>query len=237
MTKEIKTAVILAAGAGIRMRDFIEKPKGFIEINNEPIIITSVKKLLFQGIGRIIIVTGYNVEYYEELAKIFPQIELVFNSKYLNTGHLYSLYCIKNLIKEDILLLESDIIYESKALEELLKSKSSNAIILSGISGTGDEVFVEDHERLLVKMSKNLKDLGHVYGEYIGISKLSLAILLKIFEIVESDFNTYILESYDTCGISLASQILPVACIKIENLAWGEIDDYDMFKRVVEIFK
>jgi len=237
MNKKIETAVILAAGAGVRIRDFTEKPKGFIKINNEPIIITSIEKLLFCGIKRILIVIGYNFQYYEELSKLYPEIELILNDKYLITGHLYSLYCIKEVINEDILLLESDIIYESRALDELLISECVDGVVISDVSGSGDEVFVEDKSDFLIKMSKNLDDLRHIHGEFVGISKLSFNMLLKIFDIVESDFNLYVLGSYDTCGISLACQMSPIKCIKIKDLAWGEIDDLKMFKRAAEIFK
>jgi 2-aminoethylphosphonate-pyruvate transaminase len=65
----MRTAVILAAGMGIRLgSELTDRPKGFLELGDRPIIEESVQRLSDAGIERIVIVTGYGAEHYEKLA-------------------------------------------------------------------------------------------------------------------------------------------------------------------------
>lgn len=66
----VKTAVILAAGRGTRLKELgKEIPKGFLQLGEKPIIQESIEKLVRAGIERVIIVTGHCAEKYEELAR------------------------------------------------------------------------------------------------------------------------------------------------------------------------
>ena len=63
--KVIKTAVILAAG---RTAEF-DRPVGMLEIEDFKLIDRTLNILKENGINKIIIVTGYESEYYEEYFK------------------------------------------------------------------------------------------------------------------------------------------------------------------------
>ena len=119
----IKTAVILAAGLGSRLKDRTKNmPKGFLEINGKSLIEESIKKLISVGIKEIIIGTGYLPEFFEGLKTKYNCVKCVFNPKYAETGSAYTLYNMKDVIKSDFLLLESDLIYEKRALDILISS-------------------------------------------------------------------------------------------------------------------
>ena len=56
----METAVILAAGMGIRIRKYLgEIPKGMIKIDDQSILQRSINLLLEKDINKIYIVTGY----------------------------------------------------------------------------------------------------------------------------------------------------------------------------------
>jgi len=117
----VKTAVILAAGRGTRLKELgKEIPKGFLQLGEKPIIVESLEKLSAAGIERVVIVTGHCAEKYEELARSgngeaeiqgqtelrgpsdtgtrssaranLPRIVTVHNDRYADSGSLYSLY-------------------------------------------------------------------------------------------------------------------------------------------------
>src|SRR6478736_5170245 len=143
----IKTAVILAAGMGSRISKRAgNRPKGFLMIDEKSIIEHSISKLIEAGVKTISIGTGYMKEEYEKLMVRYPQIKCVYNSRYETTGSLFTLYQFKNYIKEDFLLLESDVIYEKNALETLVNHSRSDVILASKLNGAGDEVYIEDDE-------------------------------------------------------------------------------------------
>jgi choline kinase len=235
----INTALILAAGMGVRLKDVIsDRPKGFLKIDTFPIIERSVMQLQSIGIDDIIIVTGFESKYYETLAKRFNGIRIVNNKNYARSGSMYSFWCAKELLSGSFLLLESDIVYETRALERLVATHKSNAILTSGPTSAGDEVWVEMRDGRVSSLSKhiahhkNAKDLSSVPNEMVGISKISPKLLKVMFEYAESYFNQFDWNlNYEDC-ISTIAQKMDVFSCNIGDLLWGEIDDHSQFKRV-----
>ncbi len=61
----VNTAVILAAGMGIRLRNVIGLcPKGMLKIEGKSIIVRSLESLKKEGISRAVIVTGFQERMY-----------------------------------------------------------------------------------------------------------------------------------------------------------------------------
>ncbi len=239
MKNNITQAVILAAGMGVRLKELNQGiPKGFISLAEEtPIIEHSIESLLACGITDIIIVTGFMDEYYENLRSRYPQIRTVRNEKYSETGTMYSLWCARNLLTTDFILLESDLIYEVRAIRELLDSSIKDSILISGKTEAGDEVYVEADGDRVKQISKNKKVLDSIVGEFIGVSRLSYDFYLKLIQMAEEGFDSDLKISYDMdCFVSVAEKI-PLGFLKIENLLWAEIDDGSQLKRAQKIWK
>lgn len=241
---QIDTALILAAGMGVRFRDVVsDRPKGFLEINAFPIVERSVMQLQSIGIGDIIIVTGFESRYYETLAKRFNGIRIVDNKNYARSGSMYSFCCAKELLSSSFLLLESDIVYETRALERLMATHKSNAILTSGPTSAGDEVWVEMRDGRVRSISKHIahhkraKGLSSVLSELVGISKISPRLFKMMLEYAESYFNQFDwCLDYEECISNIAHKMDVFSC-KIGDLLWGEIDDRSQFRRVqAEVF-
>ena len=92
----MNTAVILAAGLGSRLKNFIgENPKGSIKLGSQTIIERSIDILKRIGISKIIIGTGYASSYYEG----FEDNQSIFcikNSLFKTTGSFFTLYNLYN---------------------------------------------------------------------------------------------------------------------------------------------
>jgi len=214
-------AVILAAGLGSRIRGYHDLPKGFIRVGEDPIIIESINTLKQYGINDILIVTGYRSDFYENLAEDVSGITTVFNSDYNHSGSLYSLYCAKDWAKEDFLLLESDLLYEARAVDIILKAEQPTVILLSGPTQSSDEIYVEaDHHRL-VNMSKKIDILNanHVFGEFVGINKLSLQDFQQLISIVENDTTLLNSGHYEEHGLVALTKQRSVYCLKVPDLS------------------
>ena len=239
MKKNITQAIILAAGMGVRLKELNRGvPKGFISLGGDkPIIEHSIDVLLACGIEDIIIVTGFMDEHYENLRFRYPQIKTVRNEKYSETGTMYSLWCARNLVNTDFILLESDLIYEIRAIKELLESASENSILISGKTDAGDEVYVEAEDNWVKQISKNKKALSSIVGEFIGVSKLSYNFYLKLIQIAEEGFESNLLISYDMdCFVSVAENN-HLGFLKIENLLWAEIDDVSQLNKAAKVWE
>lgn len=233
----ISQAVILAAGMGSRIRDTHILPKGFIQLGSITLIEESIKKLHNQGIEQILIVTGFSAQYYETLAKSL-RFSIVFNPYYHCYGSLYSLYCAKQWVGDDFLLLESDIFYEERALEKIMQDSNPTSIIISGETQSGDEVYVQTQENKLFQMSKQKNKLTQedVAGEFVGINKIALRDFQYLINQLES--NPIVLQSgnYEEDGLVMLAQDRTMTCLKIPDLLWGEIDNNAQFERAKKIY-
>ena len=230
----IKEAVILAAGMGTRLSDAMDgKPKGFIIFDRHPIIEESVRKLLKYGIERIWIVTGYEPQNFEILTEKYPgSVQTIWNQEFENSGTMYSLYCVREYVNGLFLLLESDIIYEEKALKAVINSPSDECILLSGFTKSGDEVFVETKDNHLVDMSKEKEQLNsEPSGELVGIVKVSPKLFTCMQRHAKEQFVHSLFYDYETDALVAAAKEIDIDCLVIENLVWAEIDDEVHLKR------
>ncbi|CAG0944746.1 Bifunctional IPC transferase and DIPP synthase [Gammaproteobacteria bacterium] len=230
----IRSAVILAAGQGQRLRAEVDGyPKGFLRLGERPIVEESILRLLAQGIDDVVIVTGYCAGHYEALARDYAdRVRTVHNADFARSGSMYSLYCAREAVQGPFLLLESDLIYEPRALQVLLAQPAADAILLSGPTGAGDEVYVEAPGGLLRAMSKDRSRLGAaVSGELVGISLISAGLFALMQDIAAQAFGRSLKFDYETDCLVAAARERPIACPLVPDLLWGEIDDPAQLRR------
>ncbi len=222
----MKTAVIMAAGTGSRFGHYTESiPKGFIEVCGKPMVISSIHTLLSAGFEKIIIGTGYHSEYYERLAEEFSQITCCYNERYMDTNSMFTLYNCRDLILSDFLLLESDLIFEDRAITDLLKSRHDTVMLASSLTDTQDEYFIEtDKNNFLLNVSPDRKELDTVSCEFVGIHRISLPYYREMCRIAEGVFLKNPQIGYEFI-IRDASRKMPCKVHRIDDLAWHEIDD------------
>lgn len=239
MTHSVITAVILAAGLGSRLKALdMDKPKGFLKLGQKSIIEESIERLQNSGVGKIIIVTGHQAGHYHQLQRAYPElIETVHNPLFAESGSMYSLSLVRVRVQEDFLLLESDLIYEQRALSVCQNYPQDNVVLLSGKTLAGDEVFVEtDSQNRLKAMSKDRHLLGdQIAGELVGISKISRPLFQVMLDDADRCFLKTLQMDYETEGLVKAAKTYPVYCHQVEDLIWTEIDDENHLERATAL--
>ena len=232
----INSAAILAGGSGTRLGSLAEgRPKGFLTLGRRPIIEESIEKLLHCGIAQIVIGTGFGARYYDRLAERYPQVHCVLNVDYERSGSMYTLYQLRDLLSERFLLLESDIVYERAALEAVIQSEHDVVVLASGPTDSGDEVFIEaDDSSNLVAMSKARDSLSRVDAELVGISSISSAAYLAMCGFADGEFERTLDLDYEHALVGIARD-MPVRVLRLDGLAWAEIDDESHLRRVREV--
>lgn len=229
MTQTIETAVILAAGRGTRLQPYtFDIPKGFMQVGEEKLIERSVRLLKESGIKNIIIGTGHLHEHYVAFAKK-NGLKTFLSPDFATTGSFHTLIYGSDLIKGDFLLLESDLLYHSNAIKGLLMSANEDVILTSGFTQSNDEVYVEIIDGKLKNLSKKKEELGSIDAELVGIWKISMNLLdkLKVHHL-ESEDGTK--KDYEV-AIAHLSKEYPVNVLKIDDLAWCEIDNQEHLER------
>lgn len=123
-------ALILNSGLGSRMGALTSKhPKCMTEISPTETILSRQLTLLKQeNITDIVITTGYYdqvlIDYCNSLA-LGLNITFVKNHIYDKTNYIYSIYCAKDLLDDDIVLMHGDLVFEPSVLKDLLSCPSS----------------------------------------------------------------------------------------------------------------
>ena len=118
-------AIILAAGMGKRLKELTQdNTKCMVKVDGISLIERALGQLDRLGLSKIVIVVGYEgqklIDYIGTLAVQTPVV-YINNDIYDKTNNIYSLALAKEyLLKEDTLLLESDIIFEEAVLRALV---------------------------------------------------------------------------------------------------------------------
>lgn len=124
-------ALILNSGLGHRMGVLTsEHPKCMTEISCKDTILSRQLKLLSKaGIREVVMTTGYYddilIHYCHSLG-LPLEYTFVKNSLYDQTNYIYSIYCAREALRDqDILLLHGDVVFEASVLDALLNCENS----------------------------------------------------------------------------------------------------------------
>ncbi len=232
MTQTIETAVILAAGRGTRLQPYtFEIPKGFMQVGEEKLIERSIRILKENGIKNIVIGTGHLHEHYEKFAEE-KELTTFLNPDFATTGSFHTLILGSDLIKEDFLLLESDLLYHSNAIRSLMENEQKDIILCSGFTKSNDEVYVKVQNDRLVSLSKKKEELSSFEGELVGIWKISFNLLEKLKNHHLKSRNAR-KKDYEI-AIAQLSENHKVSVLKLDGLVWCEIDNQEHLARAKE---
>ncbi len=175
-------ALILAAGMGKRLKDLTQdNTKCMIKVNGETLIERMLGQLDKLKLSKIILVIGYEgqklVEYINTLDVATP-IEYVNNPIYNKTNNIYSLALAKEyLMKDDTILLESDLIFEDDVLNVLLDDPRDTLAIVdkyeSWMDGTCVKIGDDDSIESFVPGKKFVFEDIPKYYKTVNIYKFS----------------------------------------------------------------
>lgn len=235
----VSTAVILAAGRGMRLGDdFRDRPKGFIACQGTTLVGRSLALLKSCGIRRVVIVTGHCADFYDDLAaRSGGFVTTLFNQRYADNGSLVSLAVALAAVEAPCLVLDSDIVYERRGLAALLSCPMENAALVSGTTDSGDEYYTWANAvqglplPAVRRLSKRLSDEpGAPLGEHVGIIKMGHTLARKIRDAAPQRVKAQPMAFYEDCLIDQLPDC-PMGALHIPDLVWCEVDDQRMLER------
>ena len=130
-------ALILNSGLGSRMGVITtEHPKCMTDISNKNTILSrQLRQLVSFGICEVVMTTGYYdkvlVDYCEKL-HLPLKFTFVNNPIYDTTNYIYSIYCAKDYLKDDdIVLMHGDLVFENLVMEAVMDYDGSCMVVSS----------------------------------------------------------------------------------------------------------
>ena len=124
-------ALILNSGTGSRMGVITkEQPKCMTEVSHRNTILSrQLRQLVSFGIEEVVITTGYYDEVLIDYCNaLYLPLKFTFvnNPLYDKTNYIYSIYCAKDCLKDDdVLLMHGDLVFESLVMEAVIDSGTS----------------------------------------------------------------------------------------------------------------
>ncbi|SCW32701.1 cytidyltransferase-like domain-containing protein [Ruminococcaceae bacterium YRB3002] len=123
-------ALILNSGMGSRMGVLTsEHPKCMTEVSpHDTILSHQLRQLVDVGIKEVVMTTGL---FDEVLIKYCESLELplhytfVKNPVYDKTNYIYSIYCAREYLDDDIILMHGDLVFENEVIDKVMDSETS----------------------------------------------------------------------------------------------------------------
>ncbi|MGP1428876.1 MAG: aminotransferase class I/II-fold pyridoxal phosphate-dependent enzyme [Fusobacterium sp.] len=229
-------AIILAAGMGSRLKELTNNiPKCMIEVNGESLIKRLLKILIKYKVNDVVLVVGYKsevlIDYISKL-ELDIKVTYIYNKEYNTTNNIYSLFLAKpEILKEDILLLESDLIFDEQVIEKLVSSPENNLAVVSPYEHWMDGTCVEIDEKknitnFIFSSDFNFNFTDKLY-KTVNIYKFSLDFMKSYIILLETYLKIKDKKDYYETIFRYLIQIRPkeLKALVLENEKWYEIDN------------
>ncbi|WP_288360324.1 phosphocholine cytidylyltransferase family protein [uncultured Bacteroides sp.] len=184
-------AVILAAGIASRLRPLTDTtPKCLLKIGDRCLLERAFDALIQNGFDEFIIVTGYRQQQIVDFLQTrYPErkVTFIYNDRYESTNNIYSLWLTRPYADgEEVLLLDSDIVFDPQIVAKLLGSDKADALALNRHELGAEEIkVIADEEQKVVEISK-VCSIPEAIGESIGIEKMSATYTKALFQELET---------------------------------------------------
>jgi phosphoenolpyruvate phosphomutase len=247
-------SIIIAAGLGSRLKGYTEAlPKCMLMFGDKTLLERQLEVYEGCGIKDISVVRGFKKE------KInYEGLNYYDNTDYHNNNILNSLFYAEEVINGNVIISYSDILFDTNVVSRLLESNADISIVVD-IDWRGYYVDRKDHpieeaEKVIfdannevLKIGKVITSKQDVYGEFIGMLKLSprgaeifklhFNRAKKIFwdkpfqrsQTFQKAYITDLIQDMVDMGVS-------IHCVIIER-GWKEIDTVEDYEKAIIEFK
>lgn len=231
-------ALMLAAGLGKRLAKYTkDNTKCMVEVAGQKLIDRAIAAIKKAGISRFVIVTGYKGDNLKKyiLDNYSGQLDFVFidNKDYATTNNIYSFYLAKEeLKKDDVILLESDIIFDEDLIKDVLDSKDKDIVTVakyeSWMDGTCVTLDENSHIKKFIEKARFLYEYVDKYYKTVNIYKFSKEFVNNIYiPFLETYMKMYGLNCYYETPLKYICKLPEISfkAFTMDDRPWYEIDD------------
>lgn len=222
-------AVIMAAGVGSRIQGLTHnKPKCLIKAQGQSLIGRSVDMLRRKGVHDITIITGYKSDLIRE--EIGTRARYFHNPFFRVTNSISSLWLARDLLDDDLILMNADLFYEEEVLDIAL-AQDEHAVMLSDSSRIEDADFRFGVEGRCIQKTGNKLTNEETDCEYVGIVRIDKSFITTFRDRLEKmvkgrDMNNW----WEGVLYSFIEEDVDIFHEDVIGVFWTEIDtpaDYD----------
>jgi L-glutamine-phosphate cytidylyltransferase len=209
--------VILAAGLGKRLDNPSSAPKALTLLANGRSILAFQLEQLSQYIrlDLVTLVVGYH---FEEIIKLFPDLNYIYNEDFAAENTAGSLKRALKKVSGDLLWLNGDVVFHPSLIKTLLNFRKSSMIVNVGHVGEEEVKYRTDSQKRILEVSKEVKKPE---GEAIGINYFSEEDLPHLKVQLERCLVT---DYFEKAIEGVIKEGVPVTALPIESSLACEID-------------
>lgn len=220
-------ALILNSGLGSRLGVLTsEHPKCMTEISaKETILSRQLRQIADAGIEEVVITTGYYdgvlVNYCNSL-DLPLHFTFVKNPIYDQTNYIYSIYCAREYLDDDIILMHGDLVFEHEVFDKVLASSVSCMAVSSTLPLPEKDFKAVVHNGMVMKVGVEFFNEAMEAQALYKLLKDDWKVWLdKIVEFCENDKRKVYAEN----ALNELDGAANIHALDVENLLCSEIDN------------
>lgn len=220
-------ALILNSGLGSRMGVLTsEHPKCMTEVSSrETILSRQLRLIAASGIEEVVMTTGYYdtvlINYCESL-DLPLRFTFVKNPVYDKTNYIYSIYCAREYLDDDIILMHGDLVFEELVFDKVIDCPTSCMTVSSTLPLPEKDFKAVVSDGMVLKVGVDLFDQAMEAQALYKLKKEDWKVWLdKIVEFCESG-NTKV---YAENALNELNGAANIAALDVEDLLCAEIDN------------
>ncbi len=238
--RDVTTALLLAAGAGTRLRPRTNGfPKCLTEVCGTPILGRLLSCLVEQGFERFVVVVGHRgdqIREYLDLHASGLRIHCIDCREYATTNNIYSLWLAREHIRAPFVLIESDLVFDSRLLG-LLRASNRIAVARFRPHLRGTTVSFDDSGRVEAFAVGTVNGARRAY-KTVNLYSLSLPIWQEVGRRLEQRIASgRVHDYYEVVFADMAAEgLLPFQAVHFDDGRWCEIDTPDDLVAAEQLF-
>ena len=220
-------ALILNSGLGSRMGVLTsEHPKCMTEISHHETILSRQLRLLADaGIEEVVMTTGLFdgvlVNYCQSL-ELPLRFKFVNNPIYRDTNYIYSIYCARKYLDDDIILMHGDLVFEAEVLDKVVASETSCMTVSSTLPLPEKDFKAVVRDGMVMKVGVEFFNEAMEAQALYKLNKEDWKIWLgKIIEFCETEKTKVYAEN----ALNELNGAANIHALDVENLLCSEIDN------------
>lgn len=232
-------ALILNSGLGSRMGDITNThPKCMTKIDEDETIVSRQLKLLKEcGVEDVVMTTGYFNEILQDYCdnlQLGINIKYVNNPKYRETNYIYSIYCAKEELHDDIIMMHGDLVYTLEILKKIIQDNKSVMTISSTLPLPEKDFKSVITGETIEKVGINYFDSAYTAQPLYKINKKDWEIWLNsIINFCEKGD----VKCYAENALNVVSDKCRIYPLDVKNELCSEIDNPEDLERISEELK
>lgn len=233
-------ALILNSGIGSRLGELTkEKPKCMTElVTGETIVSRQLKLLEKIGVAKTIITTGkFNreLEHYCDSLKLNMDIKYIYNSRYMETNYIYSMYLARKELDDDIILLHGDLVFDEDVLK-MVYEYPGTCMVVEASKPLPEKDFkaVVNKEGVIEKVGVEFFDSALTAQPLYKFEKSAWQLWQeKIVQFCNTDQVTCYAEN----ALNEVTKKIKLCALDVQEMLCSEIDDLSDLKSVNQFLK